>query len=284
MSIANSSSGGNISISQLPGDVSNSLSQRPKGADLVAHQARVDHAVLRVHGVGVAFGGVQALSGVDLAVTMGTITGLIGPNGAGKTTLFNVITGLQVQDKGQVILDGEDISRLKPHKRARLGMARTFQRLETFGSMTVFENVLTAAEISKSWAHRDSSSAKDIAIRAIDRVGIGALANQRADSLPVGLARMVEVARALATNPQVLLLDEPSSGLNEEESVNFANLLIQLAKEGLALLLVEHDMEMVMRICAFLYVLDFGKLLAAGTPEVVQANPAVQAAYLGSEQ
>ncbi len=265
------------------GSTVQALGKRPDPPDLVAHQARVDHAVLRVQGVGVSFGGVQALNDVDLAVTMGTITGLIGPNGAGKTTLFNVITGLQVQDRGQIVLDGEDISDLKPHKRARLGLARTFQRLETFGSMTVYENVLTGAEISKSWAHPESALPKEIALKAIDRVGISSIANQRADSLPVGLARMVEVARALATNPQVLLLDEPSSGLNEEESVHFANLLIQLANEGLALLLVEHDMEMVMRICAFLYVLDFGRLLAAGTPKVVQSNPAVQAAYLGTE-
>jgi len=252
--------------------------------DLAAHQARVDHAVLRVQGVGVSFGGIHALSDVDLAVTTGSITGLIGPNGAGKTTLFNVITGLQQTDRGKIMLDGEDISGLKPHKRARLGLARTFQRLETFGSMTVFENVLTGAEISKSWAHPESASPRELAKKAIERVGIGAIANQRADSLPVGLSRMVEVARALATNPQVLLLDEPSSGLNEEESVGFANLLIQLAREGLALLLVEHDMEMVMRICAFLYVLDFGKLLAAGIPTDVQSNPAVQAAYLGTEE
>ncbi len=253
------------------------------GSDPSLAATRVDHAVLRVSHVGVSFGGIQALVDVDLAVVRGSITGLIGPNGAGKTTLFNVITGLQPPDTGQVILDGENVTGLKPHKRARLGLARTFQRLEIFGSMSVFDNVLTGAELSQGWAHPESASPREVARRAIERVGIEAIADNRADSLPVGLARMVEVARALATNPQVLLLDEPSSGLNEEESVRFASLLLQLAKEGLALLLVEHDMEMVMRICSFLYVLDFGRLLAAGTPLEIQVNPAVQAAYLGTE-
>jgi len=259
-----------------------SLGARLGDPDLQALQARVDHGILRVERIGVSFGGVRALDDVDLAATRSSITGLIGPNGAGKTTLFNVITGLQAPDTGMVLLDGEDITPLKPHQRAHLGLARTFQRLEVFASMSVFDNVLVAAELARGWARPGADHPRDIAARCIERVGLSELAGVRADALPVGLARMVEVARALATDPQVLLLDEPSSGLDEEESVRFAELLVQLATEGLALLLVEHDMDMVMRICSFIYVLDFGRLLAAGTPAQVRADPAVQAAYLGT--
>jgi branched-chain amino acid transport system ATP-binding protein len=243
-------------------------------------------ALLEVEQVSVSFGGVKALQAVDLDVAAGAATGLIGPNGAGKTTLFNAICGLQGIDRGRVLLDGADISTVKAHRRARLGIARTFQRLEVFGSMSVRDNVLVAADVHHRWVGRAARGsllpppARTEAI--LERTGLSGVAAERVDSLPTGLARLVEVGRALASEPRVLLLDEPSSGLSEEETDGFAVLLEGLAEDGLAVLLVEHDVELVMRVCARLHVLDFGRVIAAGTPAEIQADPAVQAAYLGT--
>ncbi|MGH9274512.1 MAG: ABC transporter ATP-binding protein, partial [Acidimicrobiales bacterium] len=206
----------------------------------------------------------------------------IGPNGAGKTTMFNVITGLQDTVGGRVILDGKDITAAKAHVRARAGIARTFQRLEVFGSLTARENILTAAEIRKSWAHNRHGDPAGETDRLLDRVGIRSVAHERVDAMPTGLARLVELARALATQPKVLLLDEPASGLDESESESFAELLLELAAEGMAILLVEHDVQLVMKVCAHIHVLDFGAILAVGTPEEIQQNPAVLDAYLGT--
>ena len=238
-------------------------------------------SALTVQQVSVRFGGVHALSEVDLDVAPGAVTGLIGPNGAGKTTLFNVICGLQAPTVGRVLLGGTDISGTKPHQRARLGLGRTFQRLEVFGSLTVRDNVRVAAEVHKSW----SSSAPDpdaLADEVLARIGLGSLASARVDALPTGSARLVELARALAAQPKVLLLDEPSSGLDEDESDAFAELLLDLAVGGLAILLVEHDVDLVMRVCSLVHVLDFGKILAVGSPAVIRSDPVVQRAYLGT--
>ncbi|MBI2168041.1 MAG: ABC transporter ATP-binding protein [Actinobacteria bacterium] len=210
------------------------------------------------------------------------VTGLIGPNGAGKTTLFNAITGLHPPDTGLVRLDGEDISQVRPHRRARMGIARTFQRLEVFGSLTVRENVLVAGEIWRRWSKNNEVDVAAQAEELIERVGLRHLARERVDSLPTGPARLVEMARALATNPRIMLMDEPGSGLNEAETDEFAGLLIDLAEEGLAILLVEHDVELVMRVCKRIFVLDFGRMIAEGTPKEIQRNKAVQAAYLGT--
>jgi branched-chain amino acid transport system ATP-binding protein len=218
---------------------------------------------------------------VDLDADVGYITGLIGPNGAGKTTIFNVITGLQETVRGRVVLDGEDVTGVSAFSRARMGIARTFQRLEVFGSLTAYENVLVAAEIRKRWA-RDGSSPRAVADEIVARVGIEHVADERVDAMPTGLARLVELARALATQPRLLLLDEPGSGLDQEESEVFGNLLLDLSEEGLAILIVEHDVELVMRICTRIHVLDFGQVIAVGSPGEVQRNPAVQAAYLGA--
>ncbi|TML39656.1 MAG: ABC transporter ATP-binding protein [Actinobacteria bacterium] len=236
--------------------------------------------LLSVEGVSVRFGGLMAVDTVDLGADAGHVTGLIGPNGAGKTTLFNVITGLQEPDGGRVVLDGKDITRARTHRRARMGLARTFQRLEVFGSLTSRENVLVAAEIRKRWS-RDGSNPAQIAEALIDRVGVRHVAEERVDALPTGLARLVELARALASRPRVLLLDEPGSGLDSQETEAFGELLVELAGEGLAILLVEHDVELVMRVCRLIHVLDFGRKIAMGTPEEIQADPVVQAAYLG---
>lgn len=238
-------------------------------------------ALLDVEQVSVSFGGVQALSDVDLAVPEATITGLMGPNGAGKTTLFNVVCGLQAADRGRVLFDGTDISDEKAHRRSRLGIARTFQRLEVFGSMSARDNVLVAAEIRKSW-DRHAPDPQLVADETVERVGIGHIVDERVDSLPTGLARLTELARALAVQPRVLLLDEPSSGLDEDETDQFAELLKRLSADGLGILLVEHDVELVMRVCEQIHVLDFGRILAVGSPAEIQGNAQVQAAYLGS--
>lgn len=237
--------------------------------------------MLTVEQVSVVFGGLLALDRVDLDVEAGRITGLIGPNGAGKTTLFNVVCGLQPTTTGRVWLDGVDITRAKPHRRARRGLARTFQRLEVFGSLTVRENLLVAAEIKQGWT-RDSSDPRTVAERLLERVGLQDVADRGVDTLPTGLARLVELARALASGPRVLLLDEPSSGLSDGETGSLGDLLVDLAAEGLGVLLVEHDMGLVMRVCERIHVLDFGQVIAVGTPAEVRSDPDVQAAYLGA--
>lgn len=238
-------------------------------------------SLLRVEAVSVNFGGLRALDAVDLAVESGTVTGLIGPNGAGKTTLFDVVTGLREPDAGRVALDGEDITGLKPYDRARLGIGRTFQRLEIFGSLTVRENLLVAAEIHGSWK-RDAPDAEEVTEALLDAVRLRPVANERADELPTGHARLIELGRALATQPRVVLLDEPSSGLDEDETEDFAGLLAGFAAEGLAILLVEHDVDLVMKVSSLIHVLDFGRILEVGTPREVRASEAVQAAYLGT--
>ncbi|HEX4490059.1 MAG TPA: ABC transporter ATP-binding protein [Acidimicrobiia bacterium] len=229
----------------------------------------------------VRFGGLQALDAASLTVEPGCVTGLIGPNGAGKTTLFNVITGLQRPTSGRVMLEDRDITGAKPHRRARLGVARTFQRLEAFGSLSARENVLVAAEMRRRWA-KDSQSPAELTQETLELVGITAIADVIVDELPTGTARLVEVARALATKPRVLLLDEPSSGLDDDETDALGRLLLQLAERGLGILLVEHDMPFVMHTCIHIDVLDFGRIIATGNPTDIQGDAAVQAAYLGS--
>jgi branched-chain amino acid transport system ATP-binding protein len=238
-------------------------------------------ALLEASDISVRFGGLLALDAATLSVEAGCITGLIGPNGAGKTTLFNVITGLQHPSTGRVMVDGRDITDAKPHRRARLGIARTFQRLEAFGSLSARENVLVAAEMRRRWAKDDASPA-DITQQMLEHVGIVAVADETVDSLPTGTARLVELARALATKPRVLLLDEPSSGLDEDETDALGRLLLQLSSEGLGILLVEHDMPFVMGTCTHIDVLDFGRVIARGGPMEIQGDAAVQAAYLGT--
>jgi branched-chain amino acid transport system ATP-binding protein len=236
-------------------------------------------AELAVEEISVRFGGLQALQDVNLEVHAGAVNGLIGPNGAGKTTLFNVITGLQPPTQGRVRLGGGDITRLSPHLRARLGIARTFQRLELFGTLTARENVQMAAETRRRRPTGASSRAEADII--LSHIGLSHVADEPTDLLPTGLARLVELGRALATGPSVLLLDEPSSGLNQEETVELGLVLVDLAGRGIAVMLVEHDMSLVMSICDHVSVLDYGAVIAQGDPAQVQADPAVQAAYLG---
>ncbi|HJQ44348.1 MAG TPA: ABC transporter ATP-binding protein [Jatrophihabitantaceae bacterium] len=238
-------------------------------------------ALLEVTGVTVRFGGVTAVDNASISVESGSITGLIGPNGAGKTTLFNVITGLQEPTKGRVRFRNQEVTKSSPNARAKLGMGRTFQRLEAFGSLTVRENILVAREIHagvRSWFTRRQDKAVD---QIIERVGLGRYVNQRADSVPTGVARLLEMGRALAIEPRLLLLDEPSSGLDEAETESFGDLLDNLAADGMAILMVEHDMELVMRVCHLIHVLEFGRVIATGTAAEIRADATVQAAYLG---
>jgi len=225
--------------------------------------------------VRVRFGGMVALLDVSLCAPGGAVTGLIGPNGAGKTTLFNVITGLQRPTTGTVRLDGTDITSLAPFRRARLGLTRTFQRLELFGTLTVRENLVVAA----SGTVRPAPSVDEI----LARLQLTDVAEQRAHELPTGLGRLVELGRCLAVAPKVLLLDEPASGQTESETHVFAGVLEELAAEGLAVLLVEHDIDLVTRVCSSVVVLDTGTVLATGTPDEISNNPAVRDAYLGAE-
>jgi branched-chain amino acid transport system ATP-binding protein len=266
-------------------------------------------AVLTVSAVAVRFGGVSALTDTSLSVQPGTVTGLIGPNGAGKTTLFIVISGLQAPDRGTVHLFETDVTKMKPYRRARLGLARTFQRLELFGSLTASENVQVGLESTVRWwewrhlrravpwrrgsdpagagvpdvgqAPTPGSLALATCDRLLEGVGLTGLGEQQSAAMSTGLARMVELARALAIGPKLLLLDEPGSGLDEAESTALGDLLSKLAAGGMAVLLVEHDMELVMRICDHIYVLDFGDIIASGTPDQIRNDPIVQAAYLG---
>jgi len=244
--------------------------------------ADAEGSVLTVKDVSVRFGGLQALDAVTLDVAPGEIHGLIGPNGAGKTTLFNVVTGLQRPTNGQVLLRERDVTGYRPHARARLGLGRTFQRLELFGTLTARDNVQMAAEVQQHKLTSGRTPAEEAEYQ-LARVGILHVADEPSDSLPTGLARLVEMARALATTPSVLLLDEPSSGLNAEETRSVGDVLEQLASEGMGVLLVEHDMTLVMSVCARVDVLDNGSVIARGDPAAVQADRAVQEAYLGGD-
>jgi branched-chain amino acid transport system ATP-binding protein len=242
---------------------------------------------LEVTDVGVSFGGLVALENVSISVEAGRITGLIGPNGAGKTTLFDVVTGMRKPNRGMVVLNGQDLKGIAPYRRSRLGLGRTFQRLELFGTLTVRENIKVAASIDRRRGffraqRRHSETVDALAQRLIDSVNLGSVADQRADTVSTGMGRLVELARALAVAPSVLLLDEPASGQNAEETEAFASVLRQLAVDGLAILLVEHDMELVMGVCDLVYVLVQGTILRMGSPAEVQSDPAVAEAYLGS--
>ena len=237
-------------------------------------------SLLEVDHVVVQFGGVTAVNEAAFSADAGRVTGLIGPNGAGKTTCFNVISGLQRPTRGTVRLDGRSISRMPVHRRSKRGIGRTFQRLEAFGSLSVRENVRVAHDIHAGLGGLVRRSARDVDA-LLERVGIAAYAEERADSIPTGTARLLELARCLAGAPRLLLLDEPSSGLDETETDAFGELLRDLAADGVGILMVEHDMDLVMGVCDEIHVLDFGSVIASGTPGEIRTDPVVQKAYLG---
>ncbi|MGW6536190.1 ABC transporter ATP-binding protein [Streptomyces sp. NPDC055051] len=239
--------------------------------------------LLRASGVDVRFGGVHALREVTLSVHPGEICGLIGPNGAGKTTLFDVLSGIRRPDGGEIVYDGMVITRRSPVWRARHGIRRTFQRRQLFGQLTVADNLVVAQEWRGGLRPAAARRHRERAAAVLDACGLDALAGSYAGGLPVGQARMVELARALADPPRVLLLDEPASGTTVEERRLLAAVIRRTAEEeGCAVLLVEHDVAFVMDLCSRVVVLDLGEVLAQGTPAEVHAHPAVRDAYLGS--
>ena len=239
-------------------------------------------ALLSVEHLTRRFGGIVALDDVSFSVSEGQVVGLIGPNGAGKTTAFNVITRLYKPDRGRISFVGRDLLDVAPHQVVRAGIARTFQNVELFSHMTVLENVLVGGHTTSEWFHEQDSRQR--ALEALGHVGLAELADHTASGLPFGTLKRIELARALVSRPKLLLLDEPAGGLNHEEVQELGDFVARLRDEfDLTVLLVEHHMNLVMRISQTVHVLDFGRLIASGTPAEVQANQAVVEAYLGSE-
>jgi ABC-type branched-subunit amino acid transport system ATPase component len=238
------------------------------------------------------FGGLTALQDVSFSISAGDITGIIGPNGAGKTTLFNVVSGIYDPTSGKVYYDGKDITGFSPETLARLGLVRTFQGIELFGQMTVLENVMVGlhtksqsgiiASALKLPAHlREERQIRERAISWLEFAGIADLAGMKAANLPFGKGRLLEIARAMAVEPRIILLDEPAAGLNSRETSDLALLIKRIKDAGITVALVEHDMELVMGICSRIVVLNLGHKLAEGTPRQIQEDEQVITAYLG---
>jgi len=272
------------------------MSVAPAPSD-AADAAAADTPVIEARNVTVRFGGLIALSDVSISVPPASIIGLVGPNGAGKTTLFGVLSGLLRPQEGDVYLGGQRITRMSSSKRARMGLARTFQQLELFLGLTVREHVTLAyrvrAERNRLWSdlvtagslHRPRLEERERVDHLIDLLGLGSVVDTAASALPLGFARRVEVARALATGPSVVLLDEPSSGLDIAETAQLASALRTVVdEERVSLLLVEHDVAMVLGLSSEVAVLDFGVRIAYGTPDEIRADASVRAAYLGDDE
>ncbi|WBU61310.1 ABC transporter ATP-binding protein [Paracoccus albus] len=251
-------------------------------------------ALLSVENLGISFGGLRAVNEVSFSVKPGEILSVIGPNGAGKTTLFNMISGVYQPDAGKVMLEGQDVTGMRPDLLARRGMSRTFQNLQIFQNMTVLENAIAGYHLTESGSlladllrlpgsRSRAAAARRGAMKLLERVGLERAAEAEAANLSYGRLKRLEIARALALSPKVLLLDEPAAGCNAVETEEIDQMIAEVAKSGVAILLVEHDMKMVMRISNHIVVLDHGEKIAEGDPATVSRNPAVIAAYLGTD-
>jgi branched-chain amino acid transport system ATP-binding protein len=242
---------------------------------------------LALSNVAISFGGIRALSDISLEVMPKQIVGIIGPNGAGKTTTFNIITGAYRPDKGEVRLDGQAVTAKPSHLIARAGIARTFQNIRLFGDMTVWEHLVVAQPHSEFPLRRllPTRWANPQALRRAEEIleflKLEDVKDRTARSLPYGIQRRVEMGRAIAARPKLLMLDEPVAGMNHDEADEIRQLMLKLRDNGLSILLIEHDMTFVMNLCDYLYVLDFGVMIAHGLPEEMRSNPAVLDAYLG---
>lgn len=252
--------------------------------------------LLRLELLLMQFGGLTAVNSFSLTLRAGELIGLIGPNGAGKTTVFNMITGVLTPTAGRVIWRGANITRLAAQQIAARGIARTFQNIRLFSDMTVIENVLVSfhydleahfweAMLGLPRYRREEARIREEAVAYLDDLGLAYLAEEKAGSLPYGQQRRLEIARALATRPGLLLLDEPAAGMNPQETMELADLLQDLRKKhALTIFLIEHDMKFVMRVCERIKVLDYGITIAEGTPTEIQTNPEVIKAYLGEQK
>ena len=252
-------------------------------------------ALLKATGLTKRFGGLAANNAIDLEVPRGSIFAVIGPNGAGKTTFFNMVSGFVSSTAGSIELDGRDVTHVPQHEIAAMGLVRTFQLVQLFNGMSVAENVevgchlatrggVAASLLRPAWFRKQEIEVRERALELLDFVGLGAHADLDAELLPYGQQRLLELARALAAKPKLLLLDEPAAGLNTQETEGLARIIQNINVQGTTVLLIEHDVALVTRIAQRIAVLDFGKKIAEGTPEEIVAHPDVIAAYLGVEE
>jgi branched-chain amino acid transport system ATP-binding protein len=256
-----------------------------------------DH-IIKIHGLTMDFGGIRALNRLDLNIRQGEIAALIGPNGAGKTTFFNCLTGMYTPTAGDILLfspgsrQGVSIKGLKPNRITEMGLARTFQNIRLFSQMTVLENVMIGrhcrtrafifgAVFRNAATRAEEKDTVDRSYAILEKVGLAGSVNELAKKLPYGAQRRLEIARALATEPLLLLLDEPAAGMNPQETLELIDLIREIAEDGLSILLIEHDMKLVMSLSHRIFVMDYGKKIAQGEPKEIRANPAVIKAYLG---
>lgn len=249
--------------------------------------------ILTVKNVTKRFGGLTAVKSIDMTVEKGSITAVIGPNGAGKTTFFNMITGVYQPDEGEILLDSQSLVGLKPHSISRAGIARTFQNIRLFNNITVLENVMVGEHthlkstfvgvlLDLPRVKKEEKEAQREAYRLLKYVGLGDFLNEEAQNLPYGAQRRLEIARALAAKPKILLLDEPAAGMNPKETKELTDLIYRIREElGITIILIEHDMKLIMKISEHIVVLDHGEKIAEGKPDDIRNNPIVIAAYLG---